>query len=143
MQFGNAEVCEDRRAYSVPPGKALVKDDVGGFDVAMDHPLLMGIVKSEADCCEDVHNVIGGRELPLVRCVTDIVSERRPLDIIHHHIGRGNLRVRGLNELKVVNLHDIGVVQRRNKLPFALETRGEIGIGLKIGVELLYGNVAS
>ena len=48
-----------------------------------------------------------------------------------------------MDELKVVNLHNIGVVQRRNKLCFALKTRGEIGIGLHIGVELLNGNVAS
>src|SRR5215469_3273026 len=42
-----------------------------------------------------------------------------------------------------MNLHDIGVVQRRNKPRFALETGDEIGIGLHIGVELLNGNVAS
>ena len=48
-----------------------------------------------------------------------------------------------MDELKVVNLHDVGMVQRGNKAGFALETRGEIGIGLQIGVELLNGNVAS
>ncbi len=109
----------------------------------MDHAFLMGIVKSEADCCEDVHNVIGGRELSLVRCVTDILSKRRSFDIIHHHIGCGDVRVRRMDELKVVNLHDIGMVQRRNKLCFALETRSEIWIGLHIGVELLNSDIAS
>ena len=103
----------------------------------------MGIVKSEADCCEDVHNVMGGRELPFVRCVTDIVSERRSFDIIHHHVGCGDVRVRGINELKVVNLHDIGMMQRRNKSCFTLETRGEVRIGLHIGVELLNSDMAS
>lgn len=143
LQLGNAEVCEDRRAYSIPPGKALVKDDVGRFDVAMDHAFLMGIVKSEANRCEDIHYVAGGRKLSLARSVTDIISERRSFDIIHHHIGCGDAQVRGMDELKVVNLHDIGVVQRRNKLCFALETRGEIWIGLHIAVELLYSNIAS
>ena len=133
LQFGDAEVCEDRRAYSVPPGKALVKDDVGGFDVAMDHAFLMGIVNGETDRCEDVNDVGGGWKLSLARCVTDIVSERRSFDIIHHHIGCGSVRVSGgMDELKVVNLHDVGMVQRRNKSCFALETRGEIGIACKL-----------
>ena len=140
LQFGNAEVCQDRRPYCVPLGKALVKDDVSGFDVTMDHAFLMSIVNGEADRCEDVNDVGGGWKLSLARCVTEIVSECRSFDIVHHHIGCGSVRVRGMDELKVVNLHDIGVVQRRNKSCFALETRGEIGIGLQIGVELLNGN---
>src|SRR5579863_6588413 len=48
-----------------------------------------------------------------------------------------------MDKLEVVNLHDIGVVQRRNKLGFALKTSGEIGIRLQIGVELLNGDEAS
>src|SRR5690348_6127878 len=109
----------------------------------MNHAFFMGVVNGEAYRREDVHDVTCGWKLPFARCVTDVVSERRSLDIIHHHISCGSIWIRGMDELKVVNLHDIGMVQRCNKSSFSLETRGEIGIGLKIGVELLNSNVAS
>src|SRR5258706_4401751 len=103
----------------------------------MDHALLMGVVNGEADCREDVNDVGGRWKLSLARCITNIVSECRSFDIIHHHIGCGDVRVRSMDELKVVNLHNIGMVQRRNKPCFALETRGEIRSGLESSVELL------
>src|SRR5437773_251729 len=102
----------------------------------MNHAFLMRIVKGQADGGEDGDNISCLWKLSLMRGITDVFSQRGTFDIVHDHIGCGGVRVWRVHELEVMNLYDIGMAQRRNKLCLTLKTCDGIRIVLQIGIEL-------
>jgi hypothetical protein len=66
------------------PGVAFVNQDIGRFDVTVDHTFLVGIVDSKANGRKEMNNVGGGEKFYLIRGVGNVVGEGRPFYVIHH-----------------------------------------------------------
>src|SRR6266849_960473 len=97
----------------------------------------MSIVKGKADSGKEIHYVGSRRKQALARCGTNIIGQGSTLDIVHHHISSSRgvrlsspVRLFYAGKLEVVNLDDIGMAERGNKLGFATEARYEIRVGL-------------
>lgn len=64
-----------------------VKQNITGFEVAMNHAFLMGVVDSSTNGCKEMHNVSGRGHFSHGRSVPKVVSEGWPFYIVHHHAG--------------------------------------------------------
>ena len=78
------------------------------------------------------HQRFGQRNRPL----RDAIGERRPVDELHHE------RTHAARLLEAVNVRDVRVVQRREQLRFAAETREALGIVRDRWQQDLDGDVA-
>src|SRR5579875_1254012 len=77
-----------------------------------------------------------------MRGLMKISWESLPLHIIHDHIGDGILGFWRARDVKIEDLHNVGMMQRCNKLCLAFKTRHKVWIVLQIGVEYFNSNVA-
>ncbi len=68
----------------------LVKQNVGGFDIAMKHPFLMSIVNGSTDGGKKMKDISAGEKLPFVRRAFEIVVQGLPLDIFEDDVGDGH-----------------------------------------------------
>src|SRR5579872_402063 len=92
---------------------AVIKQDVGRLDVAVNHALLMSIVNGEADGSEEADDILGSGKLLIVRGCMDIIGQRPTLNILHDHISLC-LRLRSASntffcDMEVVDSDDIGM----------------------------------
>ena len=60
-----AKVGENGFAHGVACGVLLVEQNIGGFEVAVNHPLLMSVIDSEANRGKKLHNLCWGWNVPL------------------------------------------------------------------------------
>ena len=98
---------------------ALGRDlDVGGFEIAMDDPRLVGGVERVGDLLRDGQQPRRSERAPRTRSV-----QRVALDQLQHQ-GR---RVAGVFE--TVDRPDVRMIERREQSCFAFEARQPIGIG--------------
>src|SRR6266566_6094398 len=109
---------------------AFIKQDISRFDIAMDHALLVGKVNSATDGQEKMDDISGRRKLSLSGGVVNVVCQRLPFDIIHDHVGNGTCRLWRLRNLEVVDLHNIGMMQRSHHPGFTDKTFHKIWIVL-------------
>ena len=56
-QFSNAEVAENRLTHRIIGCVAFVEQDIGRFDVAMNHVVPVRIVNGSADGCEEIDDI--------------------------------------------------------------------------------------
>src|SRR5579875_1972673 len=98
----------------------------------MDHALPVCVVNRLANRSEEVDNLRRRWNLPFMGCLMKIVRQRLAFDVLHHHVGQGCVgtafRLLWLHHMEIVDLHDIGMMQRSDKLGFALKARDEIRI---------------
>ncbi len=66
----------------------LIQQDIGGFDIAVNHPFLMSIVDGKADRGKEIDDLDRRRDSSPGGGVGDVVGQRLPLDVGHDHVGR-------------------------------------------------------
>ena len=89
----------------------------------MDDALLMGCLESFGDLARDNERFIDVQARYAFR-------ERRPFDQFHHQRAHRRLSCacwRGI--LNAVDMRDVGMVQRRQRLCFAMKSRQALGVG--------------
>src|SRR5436305_5964555 len=106
---------------------------------------------SVADGCSDgrkeiFHLAMKG-EFLLVRCLTNVVGEGRPFDVVHHDVGLGLLGFQGGGDMEAMHTHNVRMAQGGDQFRLAyarqvLVTCHEIRIIYKISVEYLDSDVA-
>ena len=57
QKLGKTKIRENGFPHRIMSGVALVEENISGFEVAMDHMLLVSIINSEADGCEELHQL--------------------------------------------------------------------------------------
>ena len=98
-------------------GGALVRDDhVGGFEVAVEHALLVRVADRERDVAEDLHPAAQGESL-----ARQERRERLADDELHGVVGQV------AREPGVGDPHDVGVLETRGRLGLADEAFDESG----------------
>ena len=95
--------------------------DIRGLEIAMNDPLLVRRLERLSNLTRDRQRLIE-RDRPL----RDAVRERRPLHQLHHQ------RVDRAAVLESVDLGDVRVVQRRERLRFTVKARDPRRIGHEI-----------
>src|SRR5579875_2269394 len=112
----------------------------------MDHALPVCVVNRLANRSEEVDNLRRRWNLPFMGCLMKIVRQRLAFDVLHHHVGQGCVgtafRLLWLHHMEIVDLHDIGMMQRSDKLGFALKARDEIRIIAQVRVQQFDGDIA-
>ena len=106
-RFGDAEVDDLRRGPAVDLGD----QDVGGLQIAVDDPLLVGVLDRLADGHEQLQP--GPHREPLL--VAEL-GDRNALDQLHHKEG-----LAGRGGAAVVNAGDVGVIHQGQRLAFGVE----------------------
>ncbi len=106
--------------------------DVGGLQVAVDDPLLVGVLHGRADLAEEGEPF---RELEPV--LVAVVGERDPLDQLHDE-----KRTTVLGRAGIEDLGDVGMVHQRQRLAFGLEA-GEDGFGIHASLDQFESDRAS
>ncbi len=106
----DAEVAED----GLP---APTQQDVGRFDVAVDHPLAVGVGQSIQHVEHNAHDLTPNHVLATHAVVVEARRERVAFKQFHDHVVHVVLHV------EVEDLDDIGVTKRRYGLRLALEAR--------------------
>ena len=86
----------------------------------MDDPLLVRGLERLGDLLRDRQRLVDRN-----RALCNSVGERRPLDQLHHE------RTDAVGLLQAVDLRDVRMIQRRQRLGFALEARQPLGICAK------------
>ena len=111
---GDAKVGQHR-------GAILPKENIGGFDIAVNDALAMRVIERAADSGEDAGDFGKGQWtdgsgqraesrrllttlcfLPAIHC-SQLVLQRPPRHILHHHVGAL------FAQTKIVSLHDMGM----------------------------------
>ncbi len=107
-------------------------EDVGGFEVAVDHGLVVGVFDAVADVDEELQPVLG-REPVLVAVGRDGVA----LDVLHDEVGPTLRSLAGIEHLR-----DAGVIHERECLSFDLETGDDL-FGVHSRSDQLEGDLAA
>ena len=113
---------------------AVVERDhhVGGLDVAMDDPLLMGVLHGLADLDEQL------QPLAVVRLIlVAVIREGDAVDQLHHEVGPARF-----GRARVKHLGDVGVVHHGQGLPLGLEA-GDHLPGVHARLDDLQGHLAA
>ncbi len=113
--LGDPEVGEDH----TPAG---VHHHVRGFDIAVDHVVLVSVSQRLSDLARDLDRGLERERLPAVGQAFEAGLERCAFDEFHDHVRRAAL------DVEVVDLHDVRMVERGHVLGFALEARGKAGV---------------
>src|SRR5260370_34520204 len=82
----------------------------------MDDALQMGEVEGCRDGAKELSHIGSGRYRLLIRCLSQILSEGRSIDVVHHDIGQSLLRFVGRADMEAVQSHDMRMLQRNEKL---------------------------
>src|SRR5436853_6553050 len=109
----------------------------------MNHALLVGIVNSKTDRCEEMDEVGRGGKFACTGSITKIVSHRLPLHVIHDHVCERLFCFWRTSNVKIVNLYDIGVMQRCNHLRFSFKARKKVRIALQVGMKYFDSDITS
>src|SRR5579885_1912742 len=107
----------------------------------MYHTLLVRIINGYSQRGKKIDDLINRGKSPLMRGSMNIVRQRLPLNIIHRYIGRCLIRFTWARYVDFMNLYDVGVMQRSNRLAFFGKSIEKIWIGLEVGVERFYDNI--
>ena len=113
--LGEAEVGDLHPALAV-------EEDVGGFDIAVDDAVVVGVGEGVEDVGGDVDGLLLG-EFPAV--VLEVLVDVHAIDELHDEV---ELAVRGFPE--VVDRDDRGVVEVGHRLRLALEACDEVHLVL-------------
>ena len=92
--------------------------DVGGLDVAVDDPLLVGVLDRLADGDEELQP-LAGRQPGLVA----VIRDRDALHQLHDEVGTA-----GVGGAGVEDPGDVGVIHHRQRLPLGLEPGDDLGV---------------
>lgn len=141
QELCKAKIGENGFAHRVMCCVPLVEQNISRFEVAMDHAMLVSIVNGKTDRREKLHNLCRRGENPLSGSAMNVVCQCLSFHILHDHIGQGGFFLGG-SDMEVMDLHNVGMVQRGDKLRLALETGDKMGIFLQIGMQQLDRNVA-
>jgi hypothetical protein len=114
-----------------------VQQDIRRLDITMNHAMLMGIVNGTSQSGKQMHNFRSRWKLPSVRGTVNVVGECLSFDILHDHAGDTIACCCWLSSLEVVDLHDIGMVQRSHYLRLTSEPCSEIRVSMQIGMQQL------
>src|SRR5581483_5621774 len=90
---------------------------------------------------KELHNLCWSWNVSSLRSISNVVRQSLAFNVIHHHIGKRAFLLRR-GDLKVMDLHNVGMVQRGDKLRLAFETCNKIGILFQIGMQQLDRNVS-
>ena len=99
-------------------------NNIGGLDVPMDDPFLMGMLHSFTDLDKKFQPLF---DIEFMRIT--VFCDRHPLDIFHGEVGAARLRGAGGE-----NIGDIRMVQKRQRLSLRLET-GDHLLGVHAGLD--------
>jgi hypothetical protein len=105
--------------------------DVGGLQIAMHDALLVGCLECPCDLQCDLE-----RRVDADRAGLEPVLERLSFDELHDE------KLRAVELIEAIDRGDVCVIERSEKLRFALEAREAIGVGGKRHRKRLDGNVA-
>src|SRR2546421_4028009 len=72
---------------------------------------------------------------PYTRGAIDIFSQRLTFDIVHDDVDMGVFGLRGLGNLEIVYLHNVGMVERSDDACLAFKTSQKVGIILQISMK--------
>src|SRR5689334_5350195 len=100
----------------------------------MNHALLMRVIDGKANRGKELYHLCWRGNVPLTGSLTNVVCQRLPFNILHYHIGQCSFLL-GKGYLKVMNLHNIGMVERGDQLRFAFETDDKMWVLLQIRVQ--------
>ena len=106
-RFGDAKVDHLRHRHAVVQGD----QDIRGLDVAVDDPLLMGVLDRVANLDEQLE--------PLTRIelvLVAVVGDRNAPHQFHHEVGPARFGGAGIEDPG-----DVGMVHHRQRLPLGLE----------------------
>ena len=65
----------------------LVQQDIRRFDIPVNHPFLVGIINGKTDRRKEIDDLDRRWNSSPSRGIGDVVGERLPLDVRHHHVG--------------------------------------------------------
>ena len=103
--------------------------DVGGLDVAVDDPLLVGVLDRLADADEQLQPLGGGELVPVA-----VVGDGDAVDQLHDEVGPA-----GVGGAGVEHLGDVRVVHQGQGLSLGLEA-GDHLVGIHTGLDDLQGH---
>jgi hypothetical protein len=126
--FGNAKINDLGHGLVVSQGD----EDIGGFEVTMNDPFLMGVLDGIADLQEQLQPLLNGQFV-----LVTMRGDRCAPDELHGKVGPAGLRRPG-----VIEVGDVGVVQKRQRLPLGLEAGHHLP-GVHAGLDDLQGHLPS
>src|SRR6266700_1374634 len=100
----------------------------------------MSVVDGCSDGRKEIFHLTMKGEFLLVRCLTKVVGEIRPLYVVHHYVGLGLLRFRGRGDMEAMHTHDVRMAQGNDQFRLAyarqvLVTCHEIRVIQQISME--------
>ena len=105
--------------------------DVGGFDVAVQQALLVGIVERTGHSGDDPHDLIGWHSCGVP--AGEKASRIEAVDVVHRNPELVVVLA------SVVDADDVRMPQFRREIGFAVEAGAVVGVGGHIGGEHLHG----
>ncbi len=116
QQVGQTEIGEHGLAQRMTRRVMGVKQDIAGFEIPMDHALLMGVIDGGSDGLKEMKQVGKRGEGVPGRGVTRGVGKGGSFNVVHHQIGHGLLRFRGRGDMEAVQPHDVGMLKGKDAL---------------------------
>ena len=107
----------------------LIKQDITGFEIAVNNALLMCVIDGNAQAREKVNNLRKGGQC-IFRSGVDIVSERLSLHILHEDICSCIVALSRARDSHIIHLNNVRMTQRGQRLPFLRKVRQKMRIRL-------------